>query len=255
MARARRRSPRPARVREEIELVKMAVLAKRSGVPTPTIKHYIREGLLPGPQVRTSRNMAYYDGRIAERIRTIKTLQAERFMPLRVIGELLEPAPSAALRSDPRSQQRTLGALAPTVAADRNVQRRRRTDILKTESVTKAELAQLEKQGILAMHGQGETAGYSGPDRDIIELLGEIRRLGYGEIFPIEIGPAYLEAVKRLITVEIEQFTRHVLGHALPAPLPEVARQAVRFGGRLVIALRAKLLPELLAGLGSGDDA
>lgn len=241
-------------MREEIELVKMAVLAKRSGVPTPTIKHYIREGLLPGPQVRTSKNMAYYDGRIVDRIRTIKTLQAERFMPLRVIKELMEPAPSAALRADPRSQRRTLSALAPSVAADRHVQRRRRTDILKTESVTKAELARLEKQGILDLRGHGETAGYSGPDRDIIELVGEVRRLGYGDLFPIEIGPVYLDAVKRLIEVEIAQFSKYALGHALPAPLPEVARQAVRFGERLVIALRSKLLPAMLDGLRAGKD-
>ena len=49
----------------DVELVKMAHLARRSGVPAPTIKHYIREGLLPGPDVRTSRNMAYYDARLA----------------------------------------------------------------------------------------------------------------------------------------------------------------------------------------------
>lgn len=233
----------------------MAVLAKRSGVPTPTIKHYIREGLLPGPHVRTSKNMAYYDGRIVDRIRTIKALQADQFLPLRLIGELLEPAPSPALRSDPRSQRKTLGALASTVAADRKLQRRRRTDVLKTESLTKAELAQLEKAGVLELSGEGETAGYSGPDRDIVELVGEVRRLGYGELFPIEIGAIYLEAVKRLISVEIAQFSKHALGRALPGPLPDVARQAIGFGERLVIALRAKLLPEMLAGLGSGHHA
>ena len=112
MARVRPRLSRSKRAREEreeIELVKMAVLAKRSGVPTPTIKHYIREGLLPGPQVRTSKNMAYYDGRIVNRIQTIKALQAEQFLPLRLIGELMEPAPSAALRS-PWRFARTTGA-------------------------------------------------------------------------------------------------------------------------------------------------
>ena len=44
----------------EPNLVKMSVFAQRSGVPAPTIKHYVREGLLPKP-VRTSRTMAYYD--------------------------------------------------------------------------------------------------------------------------------------------------------------------------------------------------
>lgn len=234
--------------------MKMAVLAKRSGVPTPTIKHYIREGLLPGPHVRTSKNMAYYDGRIVDRIRAIKALQAEQFLPLKIIGELMEPAPSAALRPDQRSQRKTLGALASLVAADRKTQRRRRTDILKTENLTKAELAQLEKAGVIELQGEGETAGYSGPDLAIVELVGEVRRLGYQELFPLEIGPVYLEAVQRLIATEIAQFTKHALGRALPGPLPDVARQAIGFGERLVIALRTKLLPRMLASLGSGDD-
>ena len=39
-------------------LLKMSELAEASGVSAGTIKHYLREGLLPEP-VRTSRNMAY----------------------------------------------------------------------------------------------------------------------------------------------------------------------------------------------------
>lgn len=227
----------------------MAALARRSGVPTPTIKHYIREGLLPGPAIRTSRNMAYYDARVVDRIRTIKSLQAEQFLPLRVIAELLEPAPSAALRADPRAQRRALTALAPAVTVDRSVQRRRRSDILKTEGLSRAELTQLEDAGIIEVQGEGETAGYSGPDRDIVEMIGELRRHGYGEVFPLEIGPVYLDAVKRLLAVEIQQFRKYAFRSALPAPLPEVARQAVQFGERLVIALRARLLPVMLAEL------
>lgn len=227
----------------------MAVLAKRSGVPTPTIKHYIREGLLPGPAVRTSRNMAYYDARVVDRIRAIKALQAEQFLPLRIIGELLEPAPSAALRSDKKSQRRTLKALAPAVSPDRTTERRRRTDVLKTAGLSRSELSQMERTGLLELRGAGETAGYSGPDLDIVELLAEIRRNGYGELFPISIGPAYLAAVRELLATEIELFRKHALGRTMPAPLPEVARQAARFGERLIVALRAKLLPEVLGKL------
>src|SRR6476660_5784199 len=71
------------------DLLRMGELAEASGVPAPTIKHYLREGLLPEP-VRTSRNMAYYPPEFVDRIRVIKQLQEERFMPLRVIRELLE---------------------------------------------------------------------------------------------------------------------------------------------------------------------
>ncbi len=245
---ARARKPKSgSRKKVPADLVKMAVLAKRSGVPTPTIKHYIREGLLPGPVIRTSKNMAYYDARVVDRIKMIKALQADQYLPLRVIGEILEPAPGAALRADPRAQRKALIALAPAVTADRSVHRRRRTDVLKTSGITRHDLMQLEKSRVIELQGDGDTAGYSGPDLDIVELVAEIRRLGYGELFPISIGPAYLAAVRKLLDFEIELFRAHVFRRTLPAPLPEIARHAVQFGARLIMAIRAKLLPITLA--------
>ena len=71
--------------------LKISELADASGVSAGTIKHYLREGLLPEP-VKTSRNMAYYPPEFVDRIRTIKRLQEERFMPLRLIREVLEQA-------------------------------------------------------------------------------------------------------------------------------------------------------------------
>ena len=73
------------------ELLKISELAERSEVPVATIRHYLREGLLPEP-VKTSRNMAYYPPEFVERIRLIKQLQEERYMPLRVIREVLDSA-------------------------------------------------------------------------------------------------------------------------------------------------------------------
>jgi DNA-binding transcriptional MerR regulator len=58
------------------ELVKMSALARRSGVPAATIKHYLREGLLPAAANRSSKNMALYDVGVVDRIRTIKELHS-----------------------------------------------------------------------------------------------------------------------------------------------------------------------------------
>ncbi|MDQ6818876.1 MAG: MerR family transcriptional regulator, partial [Actinomycetota bacterium] len=81
-------------------LLKMSELAERSGVTAGTIKHYLREGLLDqgAEVVRTSRNMAYYPPEFVERLRLIKRLQEERFMPLRVIRDLLASDPERAAR-------------------------------------------------------------------------------------------------------------------------------------------------------------
>src|SRR5882762_2728026 len=78
-------------------LLKMSELAERSGVSAGTIKHYLREGLLPEP-VRTSRNMAYYPPEFVDRIQLIKRLQEERFMPLKVIREVMDDDPERAAR-------------------------------------------------------------------------------------------------------------------------------------------------------------
>ncbi len=75
-------------------LLPMRELAEQSGVSAGTIKHYLREGLLPDP-VRTSRNMAWYPPEFVERIRLIKQLQEERFMPLRAIKTVLDSGPRA----------------------------------------------------------------------------------------------------------------------------------------------------------------
>ncbi len=70
-------------------MLKISELAEAADVPVATVRHYLREGLLPEP-VKTSRNMAYYPREFAGRIRLIKQLQEERFLPLKVIRELLE---------------------------------------------------------------------------------------------------------------------------------------------------------------------
>ena len=227
----------------------MSELSKRSGTSAPTIKHYIREGLLPGPDVRTSRNMAYYDGRLAARIVVIRELQAERFLPLRVINELLEPAPSDKIRPErDAAQRRVMSALAPAVETARpSVQRRKRSEVMKTFGVSRAELESLERAGVLELRGEGETAGYSGLDLELLDILADVRRLGLGELFPISVAEPYMAAVKKLVEFEIDVFRHRALSHDLARPLDEVAAASVQLGQRLVVALRAKLLPGMLA--------
>jgi DNA-binding transcriptional MerR regulator len=250
---ARKRTPRKRRA--EPELIKMSELSKRSSVPAPTIKHYIREGLLPGPEVRTSRNMAYYDARLAARIRVIKALQAERFLPLRVIAELLEPAPSDRLEpSRDAAQRRAPSSVAPLVETDRGgPQRRKRSEVMKTFGVTRAELDRLERAGVLELRGTGETAGYGGIDLQLLDILAEVRRLGLGEVFPISVAEPYMVAVKTLVALEIDVFRHRVLSAGAPADLPKIARHAVELGARLIVGLRAKILPGMLAKLAAGS--
>jgi DNA-binding transcriptional MerR regulator len=71
------------------QLLRIGGLARSAGVSVPTIHYYLKEGLLPGPVIK-SRNMAYYDPASVEDVRAIKDLQAKRYLPLSVIKLLLQ---------------------------------------------------------------------------------------------------------------------------------------------------------------------
>lgn len=76
----------------------MAELSARSGVPRETIHFYLREGLLPRP-VKGGRTVAFYGPEHLERLRTIRRLREEKYLPLAVIKRLLE-SPAAAAERD-----------------------------------------------------------------------------------------------------------------------------------------------------------
>ena len=71
------------------QIMRMRDLEKASGVGRETIRFYIREGLLPEP-ARASRNSASYGEEHVARLKAIKRLQEERFLPLAVIRTLLD---------------------------------------------------------------------------------------------------------------------------------------------------------------------
>ncbi len=67
---------------------RMRDLCQATGLERQTIHFYIQEGLLPEGK-KTGRNMAYYGEDHLERLRLIKKLQEERFLPLRAIRAVL----------------------------------------------------------------------------------------------------------------------------------------------------------------------
>jgi DNA-binding transcriptional MerR regulator len=146
-------------------MLKMSELAERSGVSAATIKHYLREGLLgPGDEVvRTSRNMAYYPLEFVERVRLIKRLQEERFMPLRVIRELLGADPHRAARLielEDRIIERAIEA--------GETGRTTRAAVRETYDVPENVLRRLEELGVLTPNARGY-------DADDVKIIGGLR--------------------------------------------------------------------------------
>jgi DNA-binding transcriptional MerR regulator len=158
-------------------LLKMSQLAERSGVSSGTIKHYLREGLLPEP-VRTSRNMAYYPPEFVDRIRRIKQLQEERFMPLSAIKRVIDRAAE--------------GDRARVSAAEL----RRRYDI------PREVLDRLVELEVLTPSGRG----YAPSDVKIVEAIARFRAGGYDERigFTVYDTLRYKRALEGLVEEEVQ---------------------------------------------------
>jgi DNA-binding transcriptional MerR regulator len=193
--------------------LKMSELADASGVSAGTIKHYLREGLL-GDQdeiVRTSRNMAWYPAGYVERIRMIKRLQEERFLPLRLIKEALADRPPRTPRSE--------------VDLPANV------------------LDRLAELGVLTPDAEG----YDPDDVAVIQAIVRFREGGYDEAlgFTVYDTLRYREALGPLVEKEVE-----VLVERLGEIEPERAARIVRAGREplrdLIGAMHSKMLLEEL---------
>ena len=221
----------------------MSELAERSGVSVGTIKHYLREGLLGGDDAikRTSRNMAYYPLDFVERIRLIKRLQEERFMPLRVIGQLL--------REDPQRVE-ALVALEDRIVerATAAVGERRRTSRRAVEDayhVPRNVLQRLEELEVLTPNGRG----YDADDVKIIEAISRFRAGGYDEAigFTVYDTLRYREALAPLVEEEVRVLLGRLAGSVEEDRAVEIIASGAEPLEELIAAMHSKLL---LAALG-----
>src|SRR5271155_690746 len=107
--------------------MRMAELAEKSGVTRETIHFYLREGLLPRPR-KGGRTVAFYGEEHLERLRTIRRLREEKYLPLAVIRRLLE-SPAAAAERDVDALAEVL-QIDPTVARPEPQRRAPSPDVL-----------------------------------------------------------------------------------------------------------------------------
>ena len=229
----------------ENELVKMSEFARRCGLPVPTIKHYLREGLLPEP-VRTSRNMAYYDVSLIPRVQSIRELQRRLFLPLNVIKEVLDDLDRGVAPEDLAVE----GGIAQFLREHVDVGAKTRAELI-AQGVPEAQLDQFEAMGLLAPQGEGDGRRYTGDDIELLRLLKRARGAGLSpEMLPPSILAQYLQAIGNLVRVELSLFRAGVQPLA-GDELAALSKVATDLGERLVVLLRRKMLLPTLREMGA----
>jgi DNA-binding transcriptional MerR regulator len=219
--------------RPQESLLRMGELAEASGVPAPTIKHYLREGLLPEP-VKTSRNMAYYPPEFVDRIKLIKQLQEERFMPLKAIKSVLDEDPERA-RALVELEDRILDR---ALAGERT--RTSATEARERYGLPKDVLDRLEQLEVLSPNSRG----YSPSDIKIIEAISRFRAGGYDEQigFTVYDTLRYKSAIEDLVRQEVEVVMQRLAGEVSPERVVEMLEAGAQPLQDLIAALHTKLM-------------
>jgi len=78
---------------------KISELSRKSSTPIPTIRYYIKEGLLPAA-IKTGKTSAYYTDGHLTRLQLIKKLQTEEQRPLAAIKDELDRMPPVSAPDD-----------------------------------------------------------------------------------------------------------------------------------------------------------
>jgi len=231
------------RVAQQHDLLRMRELAEAAGVSAGTIKHYLREGLLPEP-IKTWRNMAYYPLEFVERVKLIKQHQEERFLPLKVIRDVLENGGGlegpdrlrAMVELEDRILDRALSGQEAKALSAREASCR--------YGLPAEALERLEKLGVLTPVRRNGAKRYGPADVQIIEAVGRMRASGYSEAlgFTVYDTLIYKRHLERLVHEEVEVMMARVAGEMDADEAADLLERAVEPMRDLVAAMRAKLM-------------
>jgi DNA-binding transcriptional MerR regulator len=205
--------------------MRIAELSRRSGVPIPTIKYYMREDLVPAGR-RTSPNQAQYEESHLRRLRLARALIEVGGLPVAVAHEVL-----TALEARGDDVHLALGKAQYLATHARRTPDDEDGAEEETWRLAKAEVAALLKeQGWWVNPGSPALAS-------LTETVATLHRLGQDDY--LELLPRYAEAVAKLAVDEVAAIARRqdtesmaegvilwtVLGDSLLAALRRLAQE------------------------------
>jgi DNA-binding transcriptional MerR regulator len=215
--------------------LKISELARQAGVSPPTIKHYLNEGLLPKP-VKTGRTMSYYDPSCVERIKLIKKLQKEKFLPLEMIKRVLDAGKFdnldfevglALAKSDKLSLQNT-------PVTEKNVTR--------ITGFSLAKIRRLESMGMIKPARDESGKQYSALDLQIIDIARQREGLGLPFEYSIGIMEIFHKAMEKAVLEDVRRFMATIVGNIPTEKALRLIREADDQLDEYVVLVRHQVL-------------
>jgi DNA-binding transcriptional MerR regulator len=231
--------------------LKMKDLCSLTGLPRQAIHFYMQQGLLPAGH-KTGRNTAYYDDAHLERLRLIRRLQTERFLPLKAIRALLEgqeeqfPAEQRAfLRAVGRELQ---GTLSPARSEKRSTVRVK--ELLSQTGVDRTDFDRLVDLGMLAVTTKGGETHLVSDDAWIVESVGKLRAAGFTKARGVEVDELqlYTQAIDSLFDQQTALMTER-LAAVPPEDVARMVERALPVVHDFIVRYHAGRIREFLAAM------
>lgn len=222
--------------------MRMRELEKASGVGRETIRYYIREGLLPEPD-RASRNSAFYSEDHVARLKAIKRLQEERFLPLAVIRSLLD-AEDGSRWLAPGAFPMLETMLAARFGADG--QRHALNQLITDQGFDPNAVADHAAIGMIEIEADGTI---SARDAAILRIMKELADIGFTDDlgFTGDQIKFYVDFIDWVTTQEVRLFFEHTVGHVGEARAIDMAERGISVVNELLSQLRTRSLLKKLA--------
>ncbi len=221
--------------------LKMKDLQARTGLSRQAIHFYLREGLLPEPH-RPKRNVAHYSEEHVARIRLIKRLQEEKFLPLGVIKNMLADADSHvgdAVGGLATFQLTTLALLDGDVpTSDRSV-----AEVSAAHNIHEAEIAALASSGVIRLRDLDGKPCLDFRDAAIVELWARLMALGFRGRSGYDEGylAQFMSVLEPLAEAEVANFLKSFSDQPAEATA-ELAVQGIDIMNEIVSRLRTQAL-------------
>ena len=225
--------------------LKMKDLEARTEVSREAIHFYLREGLLPEPE-RPKRNVAHYNEGHVARIKLIKRLQEERFLPLSVIRQMLERAEAAA--GDVGGLAGFEFALASLLNGDAPEPDQALAVVAERTGLPEADVCRLAEVGVIRLIDKDGASYLDFRDVAIVEHWGRVLEDGFGGLPGYDEGylARYAEALQNLAEAEVGLFLEN-FGRELTEEAAAIANRGIETTNEIFARMRTQALLRNLA--------
>ena len=193
---------------------------------------------MPAP-VKTSRNSAWYSPEYVDRIKLIKRLQEERYLPLDVIGRILENEP------DQVEARLELG----DTLLERSTELAKGKGITRKQAITKLDLPEdvldgFERIGAIEPIKNKNGTRYNQPDAEFLQAIADFRESGYGEALGFTIYDAliYMRHLEALARDEVDVISEKLPGKLSADEAADLIERGHAPMRNLLSAMHVKLL-------------